>query len=208
MVQEHMRKPIIYIVDDHLEVSSALRELLSVLGNEAEVFGSAREFLSAFDHTRPSCLLADVRMPDMDGIELVRELARGSVGTPAVLMSGYADVRMAVEAIKAGAEDFIEKPGGDELTSAIERCIALSTKLFTDRQLGDDLERRFRSLTPSEIQVFDLVAKGRTSEEIGAAMGKSPRTVDHHRTQIMNKMQADNISVLVRQAVRLKRIEA
>jgi two-component system response regulator FixJ len=208
----HMCKPIIYIVEDQPAVCSALGEMLSVLGNKVETFGSAREFLVALDATdandatRPSCLLADVRMPDMDGIELVRELARRSVSIPAVLISGYADVRMAVEAIKAGAEDFIEKPCGDDLTLAIERCIALSTGLFSGRQPEDDLERRFRSLTPSEIKIFDLVAEGRTSEEIAATMGRSPRTVEGLRTQIMSKMQADDITVLVRQAVRLKRI--
>jgi two-component system, LuxR family, response regulator FixJ len=204
----HMRKPVIYIVDDQLEVSSALRELLSVLGNEAEAFRSAREFLDAFDHTRPACLLADVRMPDMDGIELVRELARRSLEVPAVLMSGYADIDMAVKAIKAGAEDFVEKPGGDELTSAIERCVALSAERFAARQSGDDLERRFRFLTASEIEVFDLVAQGRTSQEIGTTLGRSARTVDSYRLRIMEKMQADSVAMLVRQAVRLKRIPA
>jgi two-component system, LuxR family, response regulator FixJ len=203
-----MRKPIIYIVDDQLAVCSALREMLSVRGNEVEAFGSARNFLDAFDATRPACLVADVRMPDMDGIELVRELERNRVGIPAVLMSGYADVQMAVKAIKAGAEDFIEKPGGDELTLAIERCLALSTERFASRQSQDDLERRFRSLTPREVEVFDLVAQGRTSQEIAATIGKSPSTVDIYRIQIMAKMQADSIIVLVRQAVRLKRMNA
>jgi two-component system response regulator FixJ len=203
-----MCKPIIYIVDDQLAVCSALGEMLSVLGNEVETFCSARDFLVALDATRPACLVADVRMPDMDGIELVRELARRSVGIPAVLMSGYADVRMAVEAIKAGAEDFIEKPGGDELTLTIERCLALAAEQFAGRQSRDDLERRFRSLTPSEIEVFDLVALGHTSQEIAATMSKSPRTVESYRTQIMDKMQAKDVTVLVRQAVKLKRVTA
>jgi two-component system response regulator FixJ len=204
----HMRNPIIYIVEDQPAVRFALGEMLSVLGREVQTYGSAGEFLLALDATRPSCLLADVRMPDMDGIELVRELARRSVGIPAVLVSGYADVRMAVEAMKAGAEDFIEKPCGDELTLAIERCIALATMRLSGGRSEDDLERRFRSLSPSETKVFDLVAEGRTCEEIAATIGKSPRTVEYYRAQIMSKMQADNIAVLVRQAVRLKRIAA
>ena len=137
-----MRDPIIYIVDDQRAVCSALREMLSVLGHEAEAFGSARDFLVALDATRPACLVADVRMPDMDGIELVRELVRRRLAVPTVLMSGYADVQMAVEAIKAGAEDLIEKPGSDELTLAIERCLTLSTEQFARRQSLDDVERK------------------------------------------------------------------
>ena len=204
-----MSKPTVYIVDDQPAVCHALREMLSVLGYEVETFGSAQQFLAALDPARPGCLVADVRMPGMDGLELMRELSKRSVRLPVVLISGHADVPLAVTAIKAGAEDFIEKPLNDaQLVSAINRCLAQAFEQFAGRQPQDDLERKFQSLTPREVEVFDLVAQGCTSQAIALRMGISPRTVESYRVQIMDKMQAASIAVLVRQAIRLQRLNA
>ena len=202
-----MSKPTVYIVDDQPAVREALSEMLSVLGYRIETFASAGQFLSGLDPSRTGCLVADVRMPGMDGLELVRELGRRALRLPVVLISGHADVPMAVQAIKLGAEDFIEKPVDDEkLVAAINRCLAQAFEQLADRTSADDLGRRFQSLTPREAEVFDLVTQGCTSQAIGLRLGISPRTVESYRVQIMDKMQAASVAVLVRQAVRLGRL--
>src|SRR5262245_18009261 len=141
-----MTKPTVYIVDDQAAVCHGLREMLSVLGYQVETFGSAQQFLESFDRARAGCLVADVRMPGMDGLELVQELSRRSIQLPVILISGHADVPMAVAAIKAGAEDFIEKPLNDaQLIAAINRCLAQAFEQFAGRQSMQDLELSFRS---------------------------------------------------------------
>ena len=144
-----MTKPTVYVVDDQSAVCHSLRELLSVLGYEVETFGSAQQFLKPLDASRPGCLVADVRMPGMNRLELMQELARRAIRFPVVLISGHADVPMAVAAIKAGTEDIIEKPINDsQLVAAINLCLAQSFERLSDRQSIDDLERRFSALIP------------------------------------------------------------
>lgn len=207
-MSRRMTKPIIYVVDDQPSVCHALREMLNVFGYEVETFESASRFLERFNRDRPGCLIADVRMPGMDGIELMRELGRRSIHLPVILMSGHADVPMAVAAIKAGAEEFIEKPLDDkQLLAAINRCLAQMFEQLDSKQSLDALGRRFERLTPREAEVFDLVVEGYTSHAIAARLGISIRTVESYRVQIMDKMQAESVAVLVRQAIRLGRME-
>lgn len=203
-----MTKPTVYVVDDEPAVCHGLSELLSVLGYEVATFGSAQQFLRALEATRPGCLVADVRMPGMDGLELMQELARRSIRLPVVLISGHADVPMAVAAIKAGAEDFIEKPINDALLlAAINRCLAMAFEQLSNRQSTEEVERRFGQLTPREREVFDLVVEGYTSHAIAARLEISSRTVESYRVQIMEKMQAESVAVLVRQSIRLGRLK-
>jgi two-component system response regulator FixJ len=146
-------------------------------------------------------------MPGMDGIELVRVLARRRSGLQVVLMSGHADVPMAVAAIKAGAEEFIEKPIDDaQLVSAINRCLARNFEQRGQQRSGAELRAQFERLTPREIEVFDLVTQGCTSPAIAARLKISTRTVESYRVQIMEKMRAESVAVLVRQAIRLGRM--
>jgi two-component system response regulator FixJ len=146
-------------------------------------------------------------MPGMDGIELVRELARREVLLPVVVISGHADVPMAVAAIKAGAEDFIEKPVDDvQLVAAINRGLARANAKQRLQERVQDVRSRFKQLTPREVEVFDLVVEGYTSEAIGERLGISTRTVEGYRVQIMDKMQAESVAGLVRQAIRLDRL--
>jgi two-component system, LuxR family, response regulator FixJ len=202
-----MTKPTVYVVDDQPAVCHGLRELLSVLGYEVETYVSAQQFLKALDPSRPGCLVADVRMPGMDGMELMQELARRAIHLPVVLISGHADVPMAVAAIKAGAEDIIEKPINDaQLIAAINRCLATAFERLSNRQSTEDLERRFASLTRREREVFDLVVEGCTSHAIASRLEISSRTVESYRVQIMEKMQAESVAVLVRQSIRLGRL--
>ena len=199
--------PTVYIIDDQRAVREALTEMLRLFGYAVAAFPSADAFLAQIATARPGCIVADVRMPGRDGIELVRELARRQVALPVVLISGHADVPMAVAAIKAGAEDFIEKPVDDtQLLTAINRCFARLLQALSRDQAVDDLGQRFERLTPRETEVMDLVVEGFTSQAIALRLGISQRTVESYRVQIMEKMQAESVAVLVRQAIRLGRI--
>jgi two-component system response regulator FixJ len=202
-----MNKPTIFIVDDQPSVRHALSEMLSAFGYHVEAYDSAESFLQAVATPRHGCVVADVRMPGMDGIELVRELARRELGLPVVLISGHADVPMAVAAIKVGAEDFIEKPIDDvQLVAAINRGLAAAYEQQRSQERIRDVRSRFDRLTPREAEVFDLVVEGYTSEAIADRLQISIRTVEGYRVQIMNKMQAESVAVLVRQAIGLNRI--
>jgi len=197
----------IFIIDDQPSIRHALSEMLSVFGYDVESYASADSFLLSLDPLRHGCVVADVRMPGMDGIELVRELARREIPLPVVVISGHADVPMAVAAIKAGAEDFIEKPIDDvQLVAAINRGLARAHAKQRLQESMQDVRSRFRQLTPREVEVFDLVVEGYTSEAIGARLGISSRTVEGYRVQIMDKMQAESVAVLIRQALRLDRL--
>jgi two-component system response regulator FixJ len=202
-----MSAPAIFVIDDQPSVRHAIGEMLTVFGFTVETFDSASSFLGAVQTTRPGCVVADVRMPGMDGIALVGEMARQGIDIPVILISGHADVPMAVAGIKAGAEDFIEKPVDDAaLVAAINRALARVFAAQETRASHDDLAERFARLTPRQIEIFDLVAGGFTSQAIGGKLDLSTRTVESYRAQIMEKMQAESVAVLVRQAIRLGRI--
>jgi two-component system, LuxR family, response regulator FixJ len=194
----------IFVVDDHASVREALGEMLSVFGYAVKTYQSADDFLRALDRQSAGCVVADVRMPGTDGISLVRELVRRNVALPVILISGHADVPMAVAAIKAGAEDFIEKPIDDaQLIAAINRALARRFEQQDKSQgvLGD----RFARLTPRQVEIFDLVVEGFTSHAISLRLSLSVRTVESYRAEVMEKMQAESVAALVRQAIRLGR---
>jgi two-component system response regulator FixJ len=202
-----MPGPRIYLVDDQESVRHALGEMLSVFGFDVQTFESADCFLDFAASAPPGCIVADVKMPGTDGIELVRELARRNLSLPVVLISGHADVPMAVAAIKSGAEDFIEKPVDDvKLIAAVNRALAHRSAEEDRRRANDDLAQRLDRLTAREVEIFDLVVQGYTSHAISQTLAISVRTVESHRAQIMEKMHAESVAVLVRQAIRLGRI--
>jgi two-component system, LuxR family, response regulator FixJ len=172
-----------------------------------ELYESGEAFLSAASPAEAGCVIADVRMPGMDGIELVREISRRKLDIPVVLISGHADVPMAVSGLKAGAQDFIEKPVDDvRLVAAINRSIAARFERQAMSQASRESEQRFERLTPREVEVFDLVAQGMTSHAIAARLGISGRTVESYRAQIMEKLQVDSIAAIVRLAIRLNHV--
>ncbi len=202
-----MAGPTIFVIDDQASVRHALGEMLSVFGFSIKTYKSADTFLQGIDQPIVGCVVADVRMPGTDGIELVRELGRRKVALPVVLISGHADVPMAVEAIKSGAEDFIEKPVDDvQLIAAINRALARTLEQPDLGKSQDALAAKFARLTPRQAEIFDLVAQGFTSHAIAATLNISVRTVEGYRAEIMEKMQAESVAVLVRQAIRLGRI--
>ena len=202
-----MPPPTVFLIDDHAAVRAALGEMLGVFGYAVRTFESADRFLQVVDAQIGGCIVADVRMPGTDGIGLVRELARRDIALPVILISGHADVPMAVAAIKSGAEDFIEKPVDDaKLVAAINRALARKYEQQGVRKSKASLNERFALLTPRQIEIFDLVIEGYTSHAIAAQLSISARTVESYRAEIMQKMQAESVAVLVRQAIRLGRI--
>jgi two-component system response regulator FixJ len=199
--------PTIFVIDDHASVRDALGEMLSVFGYAVKTYESADSFLQALDRQIPGCIVADVRMPGTDGIGLVRELARRNVALPVVLISGHADVPMAVAAIKSGAEDFIEKPVDDgQLVAAINRALARTFEQQDFHKSQSALGARFARLTPRQVEIFDLVVEGFTSHAISDKLNISVRTVESYRAEVMEKMQAESVAALVRQAIRLGRM--
>ena len=199
--------PTVFVIDDQKAVREALGEMLNVFGFSVETYESADNFLAAIRNPQVGCIVADVRMPGTDGIALVRELARRKIRLPVVLISGHADVPMAVAGIKAGAEDFIEKPTDDaRLVAAINYGLTRTFSEQTKQRSFDALSAQFARLTSRQIEIFDLVVQGFTSQAIAAKLGISTRTVESYRTQVMEKMQAESVAVLVRQAIRLGRI--
>ena len=202
-----MAAPVIFLIDDHASVRDALGEMLSVLGYSVKAYESADVFLAALEKPEPGCIVADVRMPGTDGLGLVRELARRDIAMPVVLISGHADVPMAVAAIKSGARDFIEKPVDDmQLVAAINRALAWEQEQQDSQKSQSAVAARFARLTPRQIEIFDLVVEGFTSHAIAARLTIGVRTVESYRAEVMEKMQAESIAQLVRQAIRLGRI--
>jgi two-component system, LuxR family, response regulator FixJ len=202
-----MPSPMIFVIDDHASVRDALGEMLSVFGYNVKTYESADSFLQALDPQNAGCVVADVRMPGTDGISLVRELVRRDVALPVILISGHADVPMAVAAIKSGAEDFIEKPVDDaQLVAAINRALARRFETQDFHKSQSALGEKFARLTPRQVEIFDLVVEGFTSHAISAKLKISVRTVESYRAEVMEKMQAESVAALVRQAIRLGRI--
>lgn len=202
-----MGSPRIAVVDDQEAVRTALGDMLGVYGYSVDLYDSATAFLGAATAADAGCLIADVRMPVMDGIELVREVLKRKLDVPVILISGHADVPMAVAGLKAGAQDFIEKPVDDvKLVAAINRAIAGKFERQAASQAARKAEQRFERLTPREMEVFDLVAQGMTSQLIANKLGISGRTVESYRAQIMEKLQMDSVAAIVRLAVRLNRV--
>ncbi len=192
-------KGTVFVVDDDPAMRDSLRWLLESVDLEVRTFESAGRFLEGLEPTRPSCLVLDVRMPGLSGLDLQAELVRRDVGIPVIMISGHGDVPVAVRAMRAGAIDFIEKPFSDQLLldrvrQAIERDQAESAS--DSRRV--QVEGRVAQLTPREREVMNLVVAGRPNRRIAEDLGLSQKTVEIHRARVMAKMEADSLAELVR----------
>jgi two-component system response regulator FixJ len=197
------------LIDDQEDVRRALGDMLRVFGYAVDTYASADAFLATTGGQRQVCVISDVRMPGMNGIELVRKLADNHFRAPVILISGHADVPMAVEAMKAGAFDFIEKPVNDvKLVASINRAVGEIYQRTDTLHHADELTVKFARLTQREAEIFDLVTQGLTNFAVADRLKISVRTVESHRAQIMEKMSADGLAALVRQAIRLGRLSA
>lgn len=193
---------VVNVVDDDAAVRHSLGMLMQSVGLKANVYASAREFLDGFDAAVPGCLVVDVRMAEMNGLELQQELMKRGWTTPVIIITGHGDVQMAVRAMKAGAVDFIEKPFHDQqLLDSITAAIARSVERHEAQIKQASFLERLKNLTPREVEVMELLIDGKTSKSISYALGISPKTVDVHRGHIIEKMQVGSIVELVNLSV-------
>jgi len=197
------REPTIFIVDDDDAIRDSLQLLLESAGlRHVTGYGASRRFLEEAAPQPGDCLLLDIRMPDMDGLELQVELNRRGTRLPVIIMTGHGDVPIAVRAMKAGAFEFLEKPFSDELLlDCVRRALALAEETSREsEQVGETL-RHIESLTAREREVLDGIVAGQPNKVIAHDLGISPRTVEIHRARVMDKMQASSLSALVRKVL-------
>jgi two-component system, LuxR family, response regulator FixJ len=198
------RSPVAFIVDDDEAVRSSLRLLLKSVGLAPVALGSAREFLEKYDPAQPGCLVLDVRMPEMSGLELQEQLNLQGAVIPVIFITGHGDVPMAVEAMQAGAFDFLQKPFRDQdLIDRIQRALEkdrADRAVLNERSL---IRQRLESLTPREREVLTMVTSGKPNKIMAADLGVSQRTVEIHRARVMEKMGASSLAQLVRMVMDL-----
>jgi len=197
--------PIVFVVDDDASVRDAVKKLLASVGLRVETFGSAHEFLNHKRPDGPGCLVLDVRLPDLGGLEFQRALAEANVHIPIIFITGHADVPMTVRAMKAGAVEFLTKPfRGQELLGAIQEAIAKDRVGWSERTQVKELRASYDSLTVREKEVLRLVVSGLLNKQIGAELGTSELTIKTHRGHVMEKMGAESLADLVRMFERIK----
>jgi two-component system response regulator FixJ len=189
----------VYVVDDDAQVSDSLALLLATADIQVTSFTSAEEFLAAEKPRQPYCVLLDVRLPGMSGLEALDRLADRATNAVVIIITGHGDVPMAVSAMRAGAFHFIEKPFDSEvLIEVVEEALDQIEKLADDRANAGLFRERFQSLTPREREVLDLLVEGHPSKIVAYKLGISVRTAEHHRAAVMKKMKARTLSHLVR----------
>jgi FixJ family two-component response regulator len=200
---------IVFVVDDDRLVRDSVADLLDSAGFTVQTFGSATEFIAGLAQGQhpdvPACLILDVELPDISGLDLQRELAKSGIGMPIVFLTGHGDIPMSVRAMKAGAVGFLTKPFGKvELLDAIEEALFRDGEVRKQRSESFELQKRLETLTPRERQVLALVVTGRLNKQIAGELGTTEETIKVHRGRVMRKMGADSLADLVRIAGKLQ----
>jgi FixJ family two-component response regulator len=202
---ESQDKPTVFVVDDDISVRESLELMISFAGWQPEVFASAEEFLAHPQVHTPSCMLLDVSLPDLNGLELQKLVASERTDMPIIFITGYGDIPMTVRAMKAGAVEFLTKPFDDKvLLGAIQHAIERSRAVLGKEADIQALRKCYASLTPREREVMALVVAGLLNKQVGSKLGISEITVKAHRGKMIQKMKADSLADLVKMAVRLR----
>jgi FixJ family two-component response regulator len=195
-------EPTVYLVEDDALVRNALARNLSAEGIRCETYSSGREFLDRYDGHRPGCLVTDLKMPGMTGIEVQQSLLERGSGLPVIIITGFGDVPKAVAAMKGGAVDFIEKPFRNEvLMEAIRKALVGEAEALAREEEAREGAERLKSLTPRERQVLDLVVDGKANKVIAADLELSIKTVEFHRAHVMQKMGVESVAELVQRVM-------
>jgi FixJ family two-component response regulator len=206
---ESKEKPVVFVVDDDISVRESLEALIGWAGWQAETFESAQEFLAQPRSPVPCCLVLDVSLPGLSGLELQKLIAKDDSKVPVIFITGYGDIPMSVQAMKAGAVEFLTKPIDDEaLLTAIRHAIGRSSAALENEAELKKLHARYESLTPREQEVMLLVVSGLLNKQVGAQLGISEITVKAHRGKIMQKMGAYSLADLVRMSISLRLVPA
>src|ERR1700758_2272058 len=199
--------PTVFIVDDDADVRESLQELLESVGLHSKSFGTAQDFLASPRTDGPSCLILDVRLPGISGLDLQQELKRAKVSIPIIFLSAHADVPMSVRAMKSGAVEFLTKPfRHQDLLDAVQRSLTRDRVIREKQRDTAELRQRYNTLSVREREVMSLVVSGMLNKQIAGELGASEATVKMHRSQAMKKMQAKSLPDLVRMADKLKSI--
>lgn len=196
--------PVVFIVDDDIAMRESLEFLLGSVSVPVRTFASAKDFLSTYREGERGCLLLDVRMPGLGGLDLQEILQQRGDPLPVIIMTGHADVPMAVRAMRAGALDFIEKPfDEDALLRRVRQALATEVRVEGEDDGSSQTREKYETLTPREREVMGLVLEGLLNKQAAAKLGISPKTVEQHRARVMEKMQAEHLAELVRMGVEL-----